>query len=131
MALGPAVRVLVVDDEPSICGAMTIALERAGFLASSVLSSDGALAILRGEHVDVLLVDLRIPDGRGDVVFELAAALQPHLRHQSLFMTGDVTERGRNLIRACGRPYRQKPFFLNDMVNAVWALSPQVADASA
>jgi DNA-binding response OmpR family regulator len=125
MALGPAIRVLVVDDEPSICKAMTMALERAGFAASSVLSAEAALAILRGEQIDVLLIDLRIPDGRGDVIFELGAALQPHLRHQSLFMTGDVTERGRSLIRACGRPYLQKPFFLNDMINAVAALSPQ------
>jgi len=131
MALGSAVNVLVVDDEPSICRAMTLALERAGFAASSVLSADGALAILRSEHVDVILIDLRIPDGRGDVVFELGAALQPHLRHQSLFMTGDITERGRSLIRACGRPYLQKPFFLNDMINAVSALSPWTADVTA
>jgi DNA-binding response OmpR family regulator len=123
--------VLVVDDEPSICKAMTMALERAGFVASSVLSADAALAILRHEHVDVLLIDLRIPDGRGDVVFELAAALQPHLRQQSLFMTGDITERGRSLIRACGRPYLQKPFFLSDLIAAVVALSPRATDASA
>ena len=131
MALGNGVRVLVVDDEPSICKAMTMALDRAGFFASSVLSADAALAILRDEHVDVLLIDLRIPDGRGDVVFELAAALQPHLRQQTLFMTGDITERGRSLIRACGRPYLQKPFFLSDMIDAVVALSPRATDASA
>ena len=131
MALGPDIRVLVVDDEPSICKAMTMALERAGFDASSVLSADAALAILRDEPVDVLLIDLRIPDGRGDVIFELAAALQPHLRHQTLFMTGDITDRGRSLIRACGRPYLQKPFFLADMITAVVALSPWATDVTA
>jgi DNA-binding NtrC family response regulator len=131
MPLGQSVRVLVVDDEPSICKAMTMALDRAGFVASSVLSADAALAIVRAEHIDVLLIDLRIPDGRGDVVFELAAALQPHLRHQSLFMTGDITERGRSLIRACGVPYLQKPFFLSDMIDAVIALSPRAAEESA
>jgi two-component system OmpR family response regulator len=131
MALGADIRVLVVDDEPSICQAMTMALARAGFTVSSVLSADGAVAVLRSERVDVLLVDLRIPDGRGDVVFEIAAALQPHLRHQTLFMTGDITERGRSLIRACGQPYLQKPFFLADMLSAVVALSPWASDATA
>jgi len=131
MPLGKRVRVLVVDDEPSMCLAMTMALERAGFVASSVVSAEAALAILRAEHIDVLLIDLRIPDGRGDVVFELAAALQPHLRQQTLFMTGDITERGRSLIRACGRPYLQKPFFLSDMIDAVTALSPWAAEGSA
>ena len=30
------------------------------------------MSIIRGEHVDVLVVDLRIPDMRGDTLFELA-----------------------------------------------------------
>src|SRR5947208_652486 len=69
----PIVRVLVVDDEPSICKALTMALDRAGYAAVSAQSGESALAILRDEHIDVMLIDLRIPDMRGDVVFEVAA----------------------------------------------------------
>ena len=36
-------------------------------------SGEAALAIVRAEHIDVLLIDLRIPDMRGDVIFEVAA----------------------------------------------------------
>jgi DNA-binding NtrC family response regulator len=120
-----AVRVLVVDDEPSICKALTIALSRAGYEALSAQSGEAALAILRTEHVDVMLIDLRIPDMRGDVIFEVAAGHQPHLRYQTLFMTGDITERAHKLIAACRCHFLRKPFDLRDMTDAVAALAPR------
>lgn len=125
------VRVLVVDDEPSICKALTIALSRAGYEAEYALSGEAALGVLRSQQVDVLLIDLRIPDTRGDVVYELAAAMQPHLRAQTLFMTGDITDKGHNLIAACKCNFLRKPFDLRDMLDAVAALAPQVHDATA
>ena len=69
MALGKKLRVLIVDDEPSICKALSMALSRAGYDAIAAQSGESALAIVRSEHVDVMLVDLRIPDMRGDVIF--------------------------------------------------------------
>jgi DNA-binding NtrC family response regulator len=121
---GTGVRVLVVDDEPAICKAMTIALERAGYATLSAQSGDSALALLANVHVDVLLIDLRIPDTRGDVVFELAAATHPHLRHQTLFMTGDISERASRLIASCKCPMIKKPFELRDMLKEVARLVP-------
>ena len=119
------VRVLVVDDEPAICKALTIALQRAGYDALSAQSGDSALALMANEHVDVLLLDLRIPDTRGDVVFELAAATHPHLRHQTLFMTGDISERASKLVTSCKCPMIKKPFELREMLGAIEALLPQ------
>ncbi len=121
----PLVRVLIVDDEPSICKALTMALARAGYDAFSAQSGETALSIVRTEHVDVMLIDLRIPDMRGDVIFEVAAAEQPHLRYQTLFMTGDITERAQRLIAACKCHFLRKPFDLRDMTDAVAALSPR------
>lgn len=126
MAYGKrAVRVLVVDDEPSICKALTMALSRTGYEAISAQSGEAALAILRSEHVDVMLIDLRIPDMRGDVIFEVAVGHQPHLQYQTLFMTGDITERAHKLIAACKCHFLRKPFDLRDMTDAVAALSPR------
>ena len=119
------VRVLVVDDEPAICRALSIALSRAGFDAITAHSGDAALATLSREHVDVLVIDLRIPDTRGDIVFELAAATHPHLRHQTLFMTGDISERAHKLIISCKCPSIRKPFELRELIAAVVVLAPQ------
>jgi len=123
-------RVLVVDDEPSICKALVMALSRAGYDAVAAQSGEAAIAIIRNEHIDVMLIDLRIPDMRGDVVFEVAAGHQPHLRYQTLFMTGDITERAHKLITACRCNFLRKPFDLRDMTDAVSALAPRVQDAA-
>ena len=126
---GPKVRVLVVDDEPSICKALTMALTREGYDVIAAQNGDTALSVARSEHVDVMLIDLRIPDMRGDVIFEVAASHQPHLRYQTLFMTGDITERAHKLIAACKCHFLRKPFDLRDMTDAIAALSPRLHDA--
>jgi DNA-binding NtrC family response regulator len=120
----PARRVLVVDDEPSICRALTIALSRAGYDVDSALSGEAAHEMLRSTHFDVLFLDLRIPDVRGDVLFHLAASLQPHLRHRTLFSTGDVSERAQALIDECQCPVIRKPFKLDDVLAAIAMLCP-------
>ena len=124
-------RVLIVDDEPAICKALTMALGRAGFDALAAQTGESALAILRSERVDVLVLDLRIPDTRGDVIFELAAAIQPHLRTQTLFLTGDISERALRLIAACKCPSLRKPFELRELTDAVAALAPIVREETA
>ncbi len=117
-------RILVVDDEPSICRALTIALSRAGYDVVTALSGEAAHDLLRTTHFDVLFLDLRIPDVRGDVLFHLAASLQPHLRSRTLFSTGDVSDRAQALIDECQCPVIRKPFKLDDVLAAVGALIP-------
>jgi len=121
-----AVRVLIVEDDPVICQLLTKALKRAKFAPIAVQSGDSALAVLSHEPVDVLLLDLRIPDTRGDVVFELAAANHPHLRHQTLFMTADHTERADKLIRSCKCEVLRKPFDLKQVIAKIDELVPHL-----
>jgi DNA-binding response OmpR family regulator len=124
-------RVLIVDDEATICRALQIALTRAGYAVDTRETGEGALELLRSEPVDVLIVDLRIPDMRGDVLFELAAATQPHLRHQTLFITGDASARGMELVGACGCPVLFKPFDLKELIEQTHHLVANVREASA
>ena len=125
------VRVLVVDDEPTIRLALSIVLERSGYEVEAVDSGERAVALLRTEHFDQLVLDLRIPDMRGDVVFELAASLQPHLRYATVFTTGDLSGRAQELIKACGCPLLPKPFDLADLVSTLRRQMPRVREASA
>ena len=123
--------VLVVDDEPSICRALSIALSRGGYQALSAESGEQAERLLRERRVDAMLVDLRIPDVRGDVLFHTAVSLQPHLRHRTLFLTGDVTPRARSLTDACGCPVISKPFELSEVMGFVQRMAPTRESASA
>ena len=119
--MGPELtHVLIVDDEPAIAKALATALTRAGgFRTSMALSGETAMHIVRTQHVDAMIVDLRIGDIRGDALFELAAATQPHLRPRTVFATGDITERGEELVNATGCPLLRKPFELREVVE--WA----------
>jgi two-component system response regulator GlrR len=123
--------VLLVDDEPAICRALSLMLGRSGFRVSTALSGESASAIVRNERVDVLVVDLRIPDMRGDALFELSAAIQPHLRHRTLFTTGDITERAQELIDATGCPLLRKPFDTKDLIDWAKAAELKMKDQSA
>lgn len=116
---GQLTHVLLVDDEPAICKALGLALTRAGYRVSTALSGEAAMSVVRNEPVDVLVVDLRIPDMRGDALFELAAAMKPHLRKRTLFTTGDISERAQELIEATGCPLLRKPFDLKDLIDWV------------
>jgi len=129
--VGQTTHVLLVDDEPAICKALAIALTRAGFKVSTALSGESAMAIVRSEHIDVLIVDLRIPDMRGDAFFELASAMQPHLRSRTLFTTGDITERAQELIEACRCPLLRKPFDLKELIDWARGGQPMANDQTA
>jgi len=113
------IRVLIVEDDPAICQLLKTALKRAGYEPIAAQSGDSALAVLSLERVDVMLLDLRIPDTRGDVVFELAAANHPHLRQQTVFMTADHSERADKLIKSCKCEVIRKPFELKHVIAKV------------
>ena len=127
---GRALRALVVDDEPSICRLLGKALSDLGYNTVTAQSGESALAIVRAEHVDILLLDFRIPDMRGDIIFEVAAATQPHLAYHTLFMTGDILEGSKALIRACKCNYIQKPFGLDVLTDALAAIAPRVEETA-
>lgn len=124
-------RVLIVDDEPAICRALDMALRKAGFDCAIAHSGESAMTLVGQEHFDVMLIDLRIPDQRGDVIFAYASALQPQLRTGTVFMTGDITEKGQQLLDACKCPVIQKPFDLREVIDAVRRVAPGVKNASA
>jgi len=128
---GQLMHVLLVDDEPAICRAIAIALTRGGVRASTATSGDAGMAIVRNERVDALIVDLRIPDMRGDTFFELAAAEQGHLRSRTVFTTGDITERAQELIEACNCPMLRKPFDLKELLDWVKRMQAQHANQTA
>lgn len=121
------IHVLLVDDEPAICRALGLMLARSGFRVSTAMSGEVAAGIVRAERVDVLVVDLRIPDMRGDTLFMLASAIQPHLRRRTLFTTGDITERAQELIEACHCPFLRKPFDTRELIDWVSAASKAAA----
>lgn len=71
---------LVVDDEPVICKALSALFIERGFNVTTAATAREALEALQRVQADVVLLDLKLPDGSGlDVLTELKAKF-PHLR---------------------------------------------------
>ena len=60
-----APHILVVEDSELVTGAFRILLEDAGYRMSATGTLEDAIAIAGSERVDVMLLDLYLPDGDG------------------------------------------------------------------
>ncbi|RLD07320.1 MAG: hypothetical protein DRI32_01105 [Chloroflexi bacterium] len=78
--------VLIVDDEEGIVRLCERLLTRAGFRVSAFTDPQQAMNYLRGERVDLLLVDIRMPVVDGFSVVAFAKQHQPDIA--TLVMTG-------------------------------------------
>lgn len=79
------VRILLAEDDDSLRGFLSRALERAGYEVVSCPDGETAVAAL-DQHFHMLLTDIVMPGIDGIEVARRAAALQPHLR--IMFITG-------------------------------------------
>ena len=118
-------KILIVDDEPSIGRALGIILKRDGYEATHAQSGELGQVALREEVFDAMIVDLRLPDMRGDVFLHVAVSLQPHLLEHTLFITGDISPKADALVEAANCPMLRKPFDLVDVVSVMRKLAPQ------
>ena len=82
------IRVLVVDDEPSIRNSLVEFLEDCQFEVASADSAESALELIAQTPVDVALVDIRLPKLDGDSFIIQAHERWPQM--QFLIHTGSV-----------------------------------------
>ncbi len=71
-------RVLVVDDEPMVCLALTNWLEEENYFAQAVEDGPQAIKAVRAENWDIVLLDLRMPGMDGMEVLKQVKELAPH-----------------------------------------------------
>ncbi len=69
--------VLVVEDNKTLCDALTITLTKMGLSAEAVDSGESALARLRDNRYDLVITDFKLPGANGLEVLETARKLQP------------------------------------------------------
>jgi two-component system, cell cycle response regulator CpdR len=110
-------RILLAEDDDSLRGFLTRALERAGYVVTSCPDGETAVDALH-ETFDVLLTDIVMPGIDGIEVARRAAALQPHLR--IMFITGFAAVALSAGDRApAGAKVLSKPIHLREIVAEV------------
>jgi DNA-binding NtrC family response regulator len=107
-------RVLIVDDEPSLRRALDRALRGVG--CDVVTAGDAHLAyqLLHETDVDLVLLDLHLPQMSGDTFFLALTRRWPGLAGRIILMTGDSfpeTDHWPAELRCC--PMLIKPFTLD------------------
>jgi DNA-binding response OmpR family regulator len=121
-------KVLFIDDEPSICTAMQILLDRHGFDVRVAMSSEAGCAEVQACAFDAVVLDYWIENGagycreRGDEILPALATLDPALSTRTIFVTGDPSERTRLRLEQTGATYLLKPFEIGLLVNALQAM---------
>ena len=109
-------RILLAEDDDSLRGFLSRALERAGYEVTSCADGDEAAAVL-DQDWDLLLTDIVMPGADGIEVARVAAARQPGIR--IMFITGFAAVA---LSAAQASPQAKvlaKPVHLRDLVGEV------------
>jgi two-component system NtrC family sensor kinase len=83
-------RALVVDDEPGMVDLVMALLKDTGWQVEVASTGRSALERVRATHFDVVLSDIRMPDGSGEDLYRAVVREQPELAKRFVFMTGDT-----------------------------------------
>ena len=111
-------RILVVDDDPLVSKSIAQVAQRFGHQAVSAPSIAGAMTHIRDEPFDLVMCDVRLPDGSGlDILPGLKnSPSQPEV----IIMTGFGDPDGAELaIKNGAWDYLQKPLSLKELALAI------------
>lgn len=114
--------VLVVDDEPNIVLSLEFLMKKAGLEVRSASDGQAALAAVRSDVPDLILLDISMPNGDG---FEVCRKIRDNPAWQDvriimLTAKGRDSERERGLA-AGADDYITKPFSTHDVIERVQA----------
>jgi DNA-binding NtrC family response regulator len=115
--INPALRILVVDDEQLVRWFLERALTKSGYQVSTASNIAEAFKKLGTEKIDIVFVDLRMPEGNGTELIRKmdSATLKPRVVVCSAFITPEMEEE----FRAQGIYTLKKPFKLDDLNSVV------------
>jgi len=115
--------ILLSEDDESMCGFLTLALEKAGHSVEATHNGLDALKALKEKDAayDLLLTDIVMPGMDGVELSQKAVKIQPKLK--VMFITGfAAVAMGRDDIDQQDATILSKPFHLKDLVDQVETL---------
>lgn len=123
-----SLRILLVDDEPSIVKMVGKRLEVEGYEVLVAMDGQEALKKAQTETPDLLILDLMLPKLNG---YEVCMMLKEDTRYQKIpviMFTAKAQEQDEKLGLACGaNVYMRKPFKAQELLEQIRALTSKVA----
>lgn len=113
-------KILVVEDEPTICWVCSQMLTGEGVEVDKVANASIAEGMLEKKEYDLLLVDIRTPVMNGKQLYQSIAEKHPELTSRVVFTTGDVLGGDtKSFLEQSGRLFLSKPFTTNELKTVV------------
>lgn len=115
-------RILVIDDEPALRRTLERALKSLHFQVVSASDPHMAYSLLDQVDIDLVLLDLHLPQLSGDALFLAMVRRWPRLSGRVILMTGDTfaeKDHWPRELQSC--PILLKPFTLETLGTAVRA----------
>lgn len=116
--------VLLVDDDSDICRSLTDVLEDRGYRVCFATAIGEALSLVQSNQFQVVLIDMKLPGGYGDEVFQQVRTVSQQAR--VVLMTGHRTEmedRIRRSLAAGADAVCYKPFQMPELLTVLQVLA--------
>ena len=122
-------KILVVDDEPTICNMMTVFLTQIGYQVRTVNSGEEAIATFNADPPDMVLLDISMPGMRGIDVLQQMKSQKANCGIIMLSAYGDdqTIQEAMDMGAYC---YIQKPMELMDLKTCLEKLLRSIREAA-
>ncbi len=126
---GPAGRILVVEDEPTVAQLIADVLREEGHQVEAVMDSQEGLNCIARTRYDLVICDLRMPRLDGPAFYEALVRAGSPVQHKIMFITGDtLAPRTLEFLEPHGLPYLAKPFLVEELKLAVSRMLERARD---
>ncbi|MCH7760121.1 sigma-54-dependent Fis family transcriptional regulator [candidate division TA06 bacterium] len=107
-------RILIVDNEPSVCEWLSIALKKEGYEVSSTSSSEQALHLFKENQFDCVITDILMPKRSGLLLLRDLKTLNPEVNVVMITAFGSL-ESAIEALRGGAQDYLLKPFKFGEL----------------
>jgi PAS domain S-box-containing protein len=129
-ALGAGRPALLVEDEPAVRELLRTLLTDTGWRVDVASGGRSALERVREKRYDLIVSDIRMPDGSGDDFYRAAVAHDAALADRFVFITGDTANpEALRFLEQARRPVLAKPFPPSLFLEAVRAVASSLTSS--
>ncbi len=115
---------LVVEDEPAVLDLVVTLLTDSGWHVDVAAGGRTGFECVQARRYDLIVSDVRMPEGGGDEFYRKAVAHDPELARRFLFVTGDTANPAAwRFLKDAKVPVLEKPFTANAFLDAVRAIA--------
>jgi CheY-like chemotaxis protein len=122
---------LVVEDEPAVLDLVVTLLTDSGWRVDVAAGGKVGLERVKARRYDLIVSDIRMPEGGGDEFYKKAVDHDPELSRRFLFITGDTANPSAwRFLKDAKVPVLEKPFAASAFLSAVRSIATLTASAS-